>query len=413
MQEVQRTLRLRLQHGQFGHVVVAFDQRGHRPEPGNGAFVQRPHGLVDCTAMVVDQQPVAGGITVLGEAGQVDLAHGPRGQRLDQRVDQQPGVAAVVDAADVGVVHVQQQRAAGAAHDGGQEAGLVHGRAGVAEVGAGVFQQQRAPQPRLHLVDVVAHTVQCGGVVGQRQQVVEPAAAMAGPGQVFAEPAGFEAPEKVVQPVEVINIQRAFTTDRQAHAVDGQRPVRAHPFQLPQHRAAVDHVVLGMHLHEAGAAEERARSARQQRRHVGHLEAHACEHGRRAGWRGHDCRCVDRGAGPCGAGGDQAFFSLNSFNWPKPEAEDLLAVFSQVPLATSFQALPWKSRVLVPAQVVPGPAAQSFLPLSATPKHFSLSAGWACAGAWARARADPTARARAAACDEVGLDRDMGSLLVG
>jgi len=26
----------------------------------------------------------------------------------------------------------------------------------------------------------------------------------------------------------------------------------------------------------------------------------------------------------------------------------------------------------VPAQVVPGPAAQSFMPLSVTPKHFSL-----------------------------------------
>ncbi len=34
--------------------------------------------------------------------------------------------------------------------------------------------------------------------------------------------------------------------------------------------------------------------------------------------------------------------------------------------------LVWKSTVDVPWQVVPGPAAQSFWPLRATPKHFSL-----------------------------------------
>ena len=39
---------------------------------------------------------------------------------------------------------------------------------------------------------------------------------------------------------------------------------------------------------------------------------------------------------------------------------------------TNFHELPWKSTVEVPWQVVPGPAAQSFWPFSATPKHFSL-----------------------------------------
>src|ERR1700678_3115347 len=49
----------------------------------------------------------------------------------------------------------------------------------------------------------------------------------------------------------------------------------------------------------------------------------------------------------------------------------------QVPPATNFQELPWKSTVDVPWQVVPGPAAQSFCPFSATPKHFSLCAATA------------------------------------
>ena len=56
------------------------------------------------------------------------------------------------------------------------------------------------------------------------------------------------------------------------------------------------------------------------------------------------------------------------------EVEVLDAIFSQLPLGTSFQALPWKSIFDVPAQVVPGPAAQSFWPFIATPKHFSLPA---------------------------------------
>jgi hypothetical protein len=37
-------------------------------------------------------------------------------------------------------------------------------------------------------------------------------------------------------------------------------------------------------------------------------------------------------------------------------------IAAQVPLGTFFQALPWSSTLEVPAQVVPGPAAQSFLP---------------------------------------------------
>jgi hypothetical protein len=58
---------------------------------------------------------------------------------------------------------------------------------------------------------------------------------------------------------------------------------------------------------------------------------------------------------------------LNAANWPKPVGEVGEAVFSQLPFGTYFQALPWWSTLEVPAQVVPGPAAQSFLPFMATP----------------------------------------------
>src|SRR4051812_27281377 len=52
-------------------------------------------------------------------------------------------------------------------------------------------------------------------------------------------------------------------------------------------------------------------------------------------------------------------------------------MLAQVPPWTNFQALPWKSMVEVPWQVVPGPAAQSFWPFMATPKHFSFFAATA------------------------------------
>jgi hypothetical protein len=42
-------------------------------------------------------------------------------------------------------------------------------------------------------------------------------------------------------------------------------------------------------------------------------------------------------------------------------------MLTQVPPRTNFQELPWKSMVEVPWQVVPGPAAQSFSALRATP----------------------------------------------
>jgi hypothetical protein len=49
-----------------------------------------------------------------------------------------------------------------------------------------------------------------------------------------------------------------------------------------------------------------------------------------------------------------------------------VVIVAQVPFGTYFQALLWKSAFAVPAQVVPGPAAQSLLPFKAMPKHLSM-----------------------------------------
>ena len=61
-----------------------------------------------------------------------------------------------------------------------------------------------------------------------------------------------------------------------------------------------------------------------------------------------------------------------------------VSMLVQVPCATRIQASPWKSFFAVPAHEVPGPAAHSFWPALATPKHFSVGflsdAAWAPAG---------------------------------
>jgi hypothetical protein len=77
----------------------------------------------------------------------------------------------------------------------------------------------------------------------------------------------------------------------------------------------------------------------------------------------------------------------------------------QVPSSTYFQALACLSVFDVPAQVVPGPAAQSFFPAMATPKHFS----WGILAAWAlkAAPAVNPAKAMAASVEVANLDMSL------
>src|SRR5208283_4920820 len=94
------------------------------------------------------------------------------------------------------------------------------------------------------------------------------------------------------------------------------------------------------------------------------------------------------------------------------------AIEVQVPPWTNFQELPWKSTVEVPWQVVPGPAAQSFCPFRATPKHFSLWAAIAAAfsasvnGAAEASVASALERALARTSEMVAVFDDIGLLRI-
>jgi len=82
-----------------------------------------------------------------------------------------------------------------------------------------------------------------------------------------------------------------------------------------------------------------------------------------------------------------------------------------VPAGTIFQALPCQSTVDDPAQEVPGPAAQSFLPASDTPKHFSMPPDWACAVVVIMAAAAATEAAMPSAVVFIWFSRFKGGLL--
>ena len=119
--------------------------------------------------MAVNQQHVAVAIGLRCKPGQVNFADMCQWHGADRGV----GVIAVVDAAHMHIVHVQQQPAAGAPQHLGQKCSLVPGGSRKLDISGRVFQQHTPPQVRLHLVDVVAYPLQCVGVVRQRQQVVE------------------------------------------------------------------------------------------------------------------------------------------------------------------------------------------------------------------------------------------------
>jgi hypothetical protein len=102
--------------------------------------VELPHHLGHRRAVAVDQERCAGGVDILGETGEVDLAY--RVQR--QRGQVLARVAAVVGAGDMDVIHVEQQAAAAAAHHLADELRLVHRRGGELDVGGRVLQQHAA-----------------------------------------------------------------------------------------------------------------------------------------------------------------------------------------------------------------------------------------------------------------------------
>jgi hypothetical protein len=133
-------------------------------------------------------------------SGEVDLAHGMKREGGEVGA----GVEAVVRGRDEDVVDVEQQPAAGAAGDLGEEVGLGPGRGGEGHVGGRVLEEHPPPERLLHRVHMVADEAKGLVGVGERQEVVEPGRAVARPGEVLGEAVGLVAVDQRLQPREVI-----------------------------------------------------------------------------------------------------------------------------------------------------------------------------------------------------------------
>ena len=64
------------QFGERGEMIVALDQRGHRADSIQNLLVQRPNGLIDRCAVVIDQQSLARAVCFFSKTCQMNLPYG-------------------------------------------------------------------------------------------------------------------------------------------------------------------------------------------------------------------------------------------------------------------------------------------------------------------------------------------------
>ena len=170
-------------------------------------------------------------------------------------------------------------------------------------------------------------------------------------------------------------VEPLLAADRQPHAMDRDREPLGEAGELRQRPPAVAHVVLGMDL-QPGDGAGRGEDLVEMLRLVSHpgREGQAgaggdVEHGGAllSGAGLGPRPGVGRGPAKAQAEGRSRSSGSSEPSRGVPSAIAGRSTSSQVPAGTSVQALPWKSTVEVPAQVVPGPAAQSFSPARLTP----------------------------------------------
>src|SRR5271169_1684577 len=146
-------MRLVQQDLERGKVGVPLNQRGHAAEASKRRGIELPDGLCDPGAVVIDQNVyVLRGVM----AGEVDLA-----DRLDRRrVEIGDGVEPEIPRADMDVVDVAEDAAAGSTGDFGHEFRLRDRRLPVTEVSRWVLDQQPPTERLLRLLDVIAKDIE-------------------------------------------------------------------------------------------------------------------------------------------------------------------------------------------------------------------------------------------------------------
>jgi hypothetical protein len=209
--------------------------------------VERPDAVAHRRIVRVDQQRAAGVVLGFGVAGEMDLAD----MAKRESVEISDGIEAVIGRGDDDVVDVEQQAAAGAAGDLGEEVGLGHHAFREEDVGRRIFEQHASPDRLLRLVDVVANRLEGLFRIGQRQQIVEEALVVGRPGEMFGEQARLIACGEPGEPLQMRFVERPRRADREADAVQRQRIARADRLEPAVRRAAVAHVIFRMNLEKS------------------------------------------------------------------------------------------------------------------------------------------------------------------
>ena len=178
-------------------------------------------------------------------AGEVDLGH-PIGRKgIDIALGREAGVAG----ADMDVVDVEQQGAAGAARDLGEELDLAPLVAVDRQVVRRVLQRRSVrPSASCTCGDVGADRGQRFAAARKGQQVGQVVRAAPRPGEMLGDQRRLDPPHQRGQAGQRLRIRRLGAGERQRDAVQRQRMDAADRFQPGQPRPAGDQVVLGMDL---------------------------------------------------------------------------------------------------------------------------------------------------------------------
>ena len=114
-----------------------------------------------------------------------------------------------------------------------------------------VLNQDLAAQHILRFIDAADQTRQVVRVERYRQQVRIVPTRMVGPGQMFGNQRRLEPVDEPPQRVQMVAVEPVRSGHRQADTMQRQRIVVPQRLELAQARAAIDKVVLGMHLEPA------------------------------------------------------------------------------------------------------------------------------------------------------------------
>lgn len=158
------------------------------------------------------------------------------------------GGEAMIEGADIDIVHVEQEPAIGAPRHLADKLPLRHLRATEGDVARHVLQGETAAEEVLDMTDTVNDVIQRLRGVRHGQEVVQVHAVNAGPAQMIGNPFRVHALRKVFQPAQIVHVEGRRGSDREGHAVHHDGIPLADLVEDAQRLAARDHIVLGYDL---------------------------------------------------------------------------------------------------------------------------------------------------------------------